>query len=702
MRRWPMEFWGIAAYCVARAGMHLASLHWQWSYPVDLRFEENDRILIFFYAFAMLVLPIPLFSYHTAGRWMGTILLGVDATDMTRRMAEGVEIGGSVEPVAALAFAGSLWLNLYLQRLSSVALFKGNRSRADAALTFAAGFDFFNLIDLFVALGAGWCARVSGAPVWLSISVGLSAYMVYGIFIEDPLRQQWESFFARIEPDFPESDARMWRLACMALARNELIPARGHFEKLSVEGRIHDAGRLFSQALDWHELLSHPPLNGREALRRTVFDYDYIPSEEDQSRVTKHVRRSTHEDFAMLAAERAEFVELLTQAASNGASFFRARAGRMLVRVTGEASAFKAPGSGSAWWRKARGHWTGDAGPIALVVRLMFRNCHEAAVEVAKQIAGRAEEPLLVDLAQQMRFFYSIRQSVQGFGSFMQHPLQVLLVPQWTDAAGWLHADSPILGSLGVSRRLVARRLAMRPKMLDYAASLWKRYPADLNDDLPWLLPLLSGRNFGVVRARAKFETWWPNARETFVRHARAMNAGLSAFKSEDFTNAERQFDAVLSERPNDLSARYNLALCRAKRNDWEGAERLLRELAAMEPKEAYWWMALGDLLRASDKSLAARAAYRRAQHLGAAEGRIALNLGLTYAHESRDSEAMQLFERALGANPTVSKLEALANQLETEGCWKLAGHYREEALRRELDGPGSSGDEERGDETAV
>jgi hypothetical protein len=76
--------------------------------------------------------------------------------------------------------------------------------------------------------------------------------------------------------------------------------------------------------------------------------------------------------------------------------------------------------------------------------------------------------------------------------------------------------------------------------------------------------------------------------------------------------------------------------------------------------------------------------------------------MGLTFAHEDRDGEAMRLFARALGKNPTVSKLEALAMTLENEGCWKLAGHYREEALRKELDSPSESDAHERGDETAA
>ena len=707
MRRRPIEFWWIAAYCAARAAVLLVALHQQWQHPASMRVDEADRILVFFYSLALLFVPIPLLSLQPSGRWMGTVVLGVEATEMARQMAESVEIGSAIGPLTAVTFAGCLWLSIYLQRPATARIFESESARADSSepILFSTGFDWFSLLDMGVALLTGWGARICGAPVWLSISAGLGAYMLYGILLEENLRRRWDLFFARIESGFPESEARAWRLSCCALARNELDSARSHFERMQHEARAHPAARLFELALDWHELLSHPPLNGREALRRAVLDIEFSPNEDERKRITKHVRRSTSEDLAALSTERANFIAALVLAASNPGSFFKTRADRMLSRITGEAFAFKAPESWAAWWNGAREAWTGDAGPAALVARLIFRDCHNAAIEVARKIAGRAEEPLLVEFAEQMCFFNSMRQAAQGSGapaSFTQQPLQVLLVPEWADAAGWLHADSPILGSLGVSRRAAARRLALRPKMLDYVTALWKRYPADLNADLPWLLPLLAGKNFGVMRARVKFEAWWPKARETFVNHARFMIAGMSAFSAGDFTAAERGFRDALRVRPNELSARYNLALCHAKRGDRDGAERLLRDLAAMEPKEPYWWMALGDLLRSSDKALAARAAYRRAQHLGASEGRVALQVGLTFAHESRDSEAMQLFARALGNNPTASKLEALANQLENEGCWKLAGHYREEALRKELDGPGTTGDGERGDETAA
>ena len=61
-----------------------------------------------------------------------------------------------------------------------------------------------------------------------------------------------------------------------------------------------------------------------------------------------------------------------------------------------------------------------------------------------------------------------------------------------------------------------------------------------------------------------------------------------------------------------------------------------------------------------------------------------------------RFSEAITHLDRVLGSNPSPSKIEALVSQLENEGLWNLAGHYREEAFRRGLKVEGS--DEVDGD----
>ncbi len=213
-------------------------------------------------------------------------------------------------------------------------------------------------------------------------------------------------------------------------------------------------------ALTWRECVSRPPANGRAALRRLAFDHDYTPGENDRARIAKCAERISEESLRQIADDRAEFIIALVQAASNPRSFFRVRASGMLSRITGETFAFNASENWAAWWLGHRSQWMGDAGPVALVARLLFRDCHAAAVSAAHKIAGRAEEPLLTELAEQMLFFNSMREAANGQGapaSFMNHPLRVLLVPEWADAIGWLHADSPILANLGVSREAATR-----------------------------------------------------------------------------------------------------------------------------------------------------------------------------------------------------------------------------------------------------
>ncbi len=695
MRRRPMEFWWISAYCVVRAALVFCG------FPAAA--GDADRALIVCYGAFLFCVPFPLLAFQPWGRWTAAAALGAEAIEMGFRLGENAEIGGP-EVSAALAFAGCLWMSLFLQRPSTARLFRPDASQAGIAEP--AAFDPFRVLDVGVALLAGWGARMLGASVWISMAAGFTAYVLYGTLLEEWLRQRWDAYFARIEPGFPENDARLWRAACCALGGNDLDEARERYRRLSPEAQQHPAGRLFKMVLSWRNWISCAPTTGRAALRRLIFDHEYTPGEHDRGRIGRCADRIGEDELRRLADDRAEFIGALILGASNPRSFFRLRAIGMLSRVTGETFAFDAPGNWAEWWRVRRAHWTGDAGPVAIVARLLCRDCHAGAAGAARKISGRAEEPLLTVLAEQMLFFVSMRDSNQSAGAphnFMDNPLRVLLVPEWTDAIGWLHADSPVLANLGVSRDAAARRLVLRARLLDYAASFWKRYPADLNDDPSWLLPLLAGKNFGVLWARSKFQTWWPKARGGFLRHAQAMNAGLSAFEKGDWAGAERAFNAAIVERAGELSARYNLALCRSRQGHPDEAVHLLRELTAMEPKEPYWWMALGDLHRALGKALAARNAYRRAQKLGASEGRVALHLGLTFAHEERDGEAMRLFARALGKNPTASKLEALATQLESEGCWKLAGHYREVARRMELGGPGRDGEAgDRGDETTA
>jgi tetratricopeptide (TPR) repeat protein len=274
------------------------------------------------------------------------------------------------------------------------------------------------------------------------------------------------------------------------------------------------------------------------------------------------------------------------------------------------------------------------------------------------------------------------RESLQ---QFIKQPQRMLLVPDLADVVGLLHADSTVLAEMGLPLPQVTRRLLLRVPLIDYVAKLWRRYPHDLNAELPGLLPTLCGRSFGMLRARARFEAWWPEARASLLRHDRAVAGGLTALSGGHASLAEKCFRAALSEHPRELSARYNLAICATRRRDHDEAARLLRELTVLEPKEPYWWMVLGDIHRTVNKTSEAYAAFKRALDLGAAEGRVAWHLGLTFGRDRRDQEAIQQLDRVLGKDPTPARIDKLVSELESEGLWNLAGHYRDEAFRRGL-----------------
>jgi tetratricopeptide (TPR) repeat protein len=231
----------------------------------------------------------------------------------------------------------------------------------------------------------------------------------------------------------------------------------------------------------------------------------------------------------------------------------------------------------------------------------------------------------------------------------------------------------------------VTRRLLMRVPLLDYIAFLWERYPVELSSDMPWLIETLTGRKLGRLRAHAEFKKWWPAVRESYLRHDRAVCAGLTAMTAGKSVEAEPHFRSALAEQPLELASRYNLFLCLMQRRASSEAARVMHELTQLEPRESYWWLVLGEMHRNANQSEHAHAAFRRALELGAHAPKVAFHIGLTFARDARDNEAIAHLDRVLGANPSASRIEELVSQLENEGFWRLAGHYREEAFRRGL-----------------
>src|SRR5579862_3038555 len=234
MRRRPMEFWWIAAYCVWRASVVFGAC----------RSADNAECIAFSgYGSALLFVPALLFFFFSPGRWLGTAILGVEALLMGQLLVEINQIGGPLDFLIAGSLCFCIWMVIYLQRPSTARLFESESQSGSATFSYTAGFDFFSVLKVIVAIAAGWTAKRLGAPDWLFVLVGGAAYLAYTILDEKWLRQRWDSLFVAIEPGFPEIDAGRWRAACSALARNKPATARNHFERLTPEARRHPAGR---------------------------------------------------------------------------------------------------------------------------------------------------------------------------------------------------------------------------------------------------------------------------------------------------------------------------------------------------------------------------------------------------------------------------------------------------------------------------
>jgi tetratricopeptide (TPR) repeat protein len=516
---------------------------------------------------------------------------------------------------------------------------------------------------------------------------GVLLLVLYGFTVQDWVRRRWAELFMPGPVGLERGDTVIWKRACQAMDRGDVLAARHELSLMEPASRCSPDVALLEALLNWNDLLSSSPTQGNGALYRSAMDFYWRPSDDMSKKLFEAAAKISDNDLGDLIEGRTEIVSNLVKAVLNPASPFHPQAGSILSRITGLKFSFNAEQNWLEWWEQSKPHWSGDAGKVSLVARLI-RVAPESAAALAKRVCGRAEEPLLKTLTEQVVYLTALQRAMQsreGVDAFIRQPRRLLLVPELADAVGLLHTDSPSLENLGLPLPAAMRQLKMRTRVIDYIANLWARYPSELDEDMPWLLKTLTGRSLGGRRPRANFESWWPGARESVAQHDEALAKGLVAHHEARHEDEEKAFRAALSEAPRELTSRYNLALCLERRKDFDGAKRLLKELTQLEPKEPFWWIALGTIHRTIKQSDDALAAFRKAQQLGAAASRVALQMGLTFAHDMRNDEAIQHIARWLGKNPPQSKIEALISALEDEGLWALAGHYREQAFRKGL-----------------
>jgi tetratricopeptide (TPR) repeat protein len=681
MRRRPVEIWWIAAFSLFKAASVFSQSQFLAGY---------DRTVALGYAGVFVLAAVLLPALTQTGRVAGFMSLGlVCCEQIISAWPPDLQWTAHLSRLGMISFC--MWMMVYLQSPSTQRLCSAEARKSSKS--YALRFTLLDLMETMFGGAALYGAHRMGLNLWISCVIGLGVFVAYGLFLDSRIRRLANALFAR---DFgiPANDMDNWRAACNCFVDGDSRAARRCLEMASPEARRNAQVRFFLQMMDWHTLTGFDPSDGQTCLQRAAYDHDWKLDEVDRKRLLNYVECAGDEALRQLVDDRAELIEALVDAGRDAGSFFYAQADRTLARITGETFGFNAPESWAAWWQKNKADWSGDAGSVSLVARLV-RFDPPSANALARRIAGRAEEPLLRELTAQITFLNAMHKAIREHGGvepFIRQPQRMLLVPELTDAVGMLHADSQLLENLGMPLLQVARRLNVRVQLIDYIGKLWTRYPDELSGDMPWLLKTLTGKNFGVLRAKAKFEAWWPGVRESFIRHDRAMAMGLAAHSAGDDVSEEKAFRAALDEQPRGLSARYNLALCVMRRKDHVEAARLLEELIQLEPKEPFWWIVLGVMHRSIDKSSDAHAAFRKALELGAAAPRVALHVGLTFARDRRDAEAIKQLDRALGNNPTPSRIEALVSHLENEGLWGLAGHYREEAFRRGLSRPGDEG----------
>jgi len=672
----PLECWWIAAFLFLRSVA-----------MIDHAFavEGADSSLQLIYGAGLSATAGLILWYAPLGRLLGMGFLAAEAAIHIQRAFPYTSLAPVIVALAVGAFC--VWMIGYLFSSSTRQLFK-RRHELSAPGWLSFGMTLLDLAELGFAAAVTFALVQAGLQfVWAGVT-GVALLVLYGFTVQDSLRRRWAELFMPGPVGLERGDTVIWKRACQAMDRGDVLAARHELSLMEPASRCSPDVALLEALLNWNDLLSSSPTHGNGALYRAAMDFYWRPSDDMARKLNDAAGKITEAELGDLVEGRTEIINNLVRAVLNPASPFHPQAGSILSRITGLKFSFNAEQNWLEWWEQSKPHWSGDAGNVSLVARLI-RVAPEAASILAKRVCGRAEEPLLKTLTDQVVYLTALQRAMQsreGVDAFIRQPRRLLLVPELADAVGLLHTDSPSLENLGLPLPAAMRQLKMRTRVIDYIANLWARYPSELDEDMPWLLKTLTGRSLGGRRPRANFESWWPAARDSAAQHDEALAKGLVAHQEARHDDEEKAFRAALNEAPRELTSRYNLALCLERRKDFDGAKRLLKELTQLEPKEPFWWIALGTIHRTIKQSDDALAAFRKAQQLGAAASRVALQMGLTFAHDKRNDEAIQHIARWLGKNPPQSKIEALISALEEEGLWALAGHYREQAFRKGLD----------------
>ncbi len=661
--RFPGDLLWIILWCLFLAGTHL--------YIATFSKEPAPRATFGVLGAAYLIAAVGLYRLQHWGRILAGVLffIGVGLSLFAFRK------GFSGANLFRLLM--NLYWGVYLLQPSTRRLFEGSSgARLSLPGCISQAVYLVGILSLVALL------LVLKSPKWVGIVVILGVLVAYALFLEDRMNR-WLA--ARFSPKPDDLDRAAW-------------DAVRNAQQARVEGDLDRAERLLAPLPDsltvrvLRGLLVMDRALRSEELRRALYDSAWVAPVAARDRLLEESRGA---DLPALVAERTALVDGLLEDDARPRSFFGEEADDRLQRITGQVFVSNPLFQHREAWEKRRSLCSGERARTWLTARLWDAQAPEAA----REAAGGSGDASLVELAN-----LSIRLDQAARGLFSEdwaseNSLNLCLLPIPADAARLLYLDSPYIAVLGPEP--VAARLSARLELVSRLRRLRDEYPAESWIEIPWLLAQLTG-DTGGHRTRSKFEKWWASRREAQLAFDGAFVSGLDAARHQNWKRSEQLFGEAVRAWPERTCAVYNHALALLQLDRHKEAEAIFAHLAAAEPDEAVFWMRTGDARRLQGQGGPAIEAYRKAAKLGGLEDEVALRLGLTLAAEGREDEAERELDAATAREFDADRLEELASFLESEGVYRLASRYREQAFQKRLgDKPTGDEEDEEGDATA-
>ena len=367
--------------------------------------------------------------------------------------------------------------------------------------------------------------------------------------------------------------------------------------------------------------------------------------------LSDHESRQLAERLALPEADallerRARLLDGLVEDSLAAQPVFSGDLTRVVSRMSGAVFVANAEQQARDWWRTARPSQTGAEGRAWLAIRLTEAGCPVGAARLAR-LAGDSGLATATELLSLLREWPE--EEVDAWLS--EHALTLLVVAPLAETTGLLLLDSRL--ATGTGALAIARRLKQRPELIATLRRVWDRY----GDLMPLaetraLLAHVTGCRPRSVGTRGRFERWWRRHAEEERRFDMSFARALEWAALEEWEAAAAAFAEAHQLRPRRPSAGYNRALCLVRLGRAEEAESALADLTRLEPREALWWMRLGDVRRIGRRTETALDAYRAARRLsGNADQSLALRFGVSLWRSGNDGEARRAVSEAFGVD---------------------------------------------------